>query len=106
VCSFGSDSTSWLWQIAWTWEPIAPRAAFNKPPFASSAALREVGPHGLHDEDVGQPTHDGLEARLVGRHLRRDELQVRLEPNQRLIAGMISCGTIWSRKRPQMPPWP
>ena len=39
-----------------------------------------MGPHGLHDQDVGQPAHDGLEARLAGRHLRRDELQVRLEP--------------------------
>jgi hypothetical protein len=39
-----------------------------------------VSPHGLHDEDVGQPAHDGLETRLAGRHLRRDELQVRLQP--------------------------
>jgi hypothetical protein len=49
-------------------------------PLQPSAGLRDVRPHGLHDEDVGQPAHDGLEARLARRHLRRDELQVRLEP--------------------------
>ena len=47
------------------------------------AGLREMGAHGVHEQDVGEPAHHGRGAGLAGRHLGRDEMQRRFEPLDR-----------------------